>query len=526
LRYKTAEVALLFNSYIFIFAFLPLALLAYFLLGRVGPRAAGLSLVASSLIFYAWWSPSFALLLVGSTIFNYFISRAIARNEDRDRRQSAILVLGIAIDLAVLAYYKYLFALVGFLDAIGVAHLKMDSVILPLGISFYTFTQIGYLIDCRQGMAREQGFFEYFLFVTFFPHLIAGPIIHHREIMPQFAKAETYRFNGTNMAIGLTMFIIGLSKKVLLADSLIQVSNAGFATPHAQGLLISWLTALSYSLQIYFDFSGYSDMAIGLAFMFNIRFPLNFNSPYKARSIIDFWQRWHMTLTRYLTLYLYNPMAIWIARRRAARGLPISTSGAATARGFLDMIAMPIFITMALAGIWHGAGFQFLIFGLLHGAYLTINHAWRIFGPASLRRAPASRAGQTATMIAQIALTYLAILVAQVFFRAASSGDAIGLLSGMIGLHGAPILFGWQERFGSVSNSAGQVAIYFAVVWLMPNSQQIMEKYSPVLGQIQKNRFGILQWNPSVRWAVLMGVAGSLVIASLSHHTEFLYFQF
>ena len=190
------------------------------------------------------------------------------------------------------------------------------------------------------------------------------------------------------------------------------------------------------------------------------------------------------------------------------------------------MIAVPIFITMTLAGIWHGAGFQFLIFGLLHGAYLTINHAWRIFRPARLSRAPASRAGQAATVTGQVLLTYLAAVVAQVFFRAASSGDAIGLLSGMIGLHGIPILFGWQERFGSLTNSVAQVALYFAIVWVLPNSQQIMEKYAPALGQIQKSRFGILQWNPSVRWALLMGVAGSLAIASLSHHTEFLYFQF
>lgn len=517
---------MLFNSYIFIFAFLPLALLAYYWLGRLSPRAAGLSLVVSSLVFYAWWRPSFALLLIGSATFNYLISQAIMRNEERDRLQSTILVLGVTANLAVLAYYKYLFAVVGFLDSVGITHLSLQSIILPLGISFYTFTQIGYLIDCRQGMAKERGFFEYFLFVTFFPHLIAGPIIHHREIMPQFAKEETYRFNLANLATGLTMFIIGLSKKVLLADSLIQVSNSGFAAPHMQGLLMSWLTALSYSLQIYFDFSGYSDMAIGLAFMFNIRFPLNFNSPYKARSIIDFWQRWHMTLTRYLTLYLYNPMAIWIARRRAAKGLPISTHGAETASGFLTMIAAPIFITMTLAGIWHGAGFQFLIFGLLHGIYLTINHAWRIFRPARFSRTPASRAGQAATVIVQVLLTYLAAVVAQVFFRAASTGDAIGLLSGMIGLHGAPILFGWQERFGSLSNSVAQVALYFAIVWILPNSQQIMERFSPALGQIQKTRFGILQWNPSVRWALLMGVAGSLAIASLSHHTEFLYFQF
>jgi D-alanyl-lipoteichoic acid acyltransferase DltB (MBOAT superfamily) len=291
------------------------------------------------------------------------------------------------------------------------------------------------------------------------------------------------------------------------------------------GLFVSWLTALAYSLQIYFDFSGYSDMAIGLAFMFNIRFPLNFNSPYKARSIIDFWQRWHMTLTRYLTLYLYNPMAIWIARRRAARGLPIS-SGAGTVKGFFGMIAVPIFITMTLAGIWHGAGFQFLVFGLLHGAYLTINHAWRTFRPARFNQVPASALGRTAAVVVQVGLTYLAALVAQVFFRAASSGDAVDLLAGMAGLHGGPILGGWEDSFGSLSQTVGLVALLFAIVWIMPNSQQIMEKYSPALGQIPKTRFAILQWSPSLKWALLMGAACGLAIAGVSEHTEFLYFQF
>ncbi len=366
---------MLFNSHIFIFVFMPLALLAYYLLGRINHRAAGVSLVVSSLVFYTWWNPPFVLILMGSIAFNYSISHWITRNEGFDRRQSAILILGVAANLTVLVYYKYLFALVGFLDTIGATSLKIDPVLLPLGISFYTFTQIGYLIDCRQGMAKDRDFFDYCLFVTFFPHLIAGPILHHREIMPQFAKSETYRLSRRNMAVGLTIFIIGLAKKVLIADSLIQVSNGGFNAPGTLGLLPSWLTALSFSLQLYFDFSGYSDMAIGLAYMFNVRFPLNFNSPYKARSIIDFWQRWHMTLTRYLTLYLYNPMALSATRRRIARGAPILTRDAKTVGGFVNMIAIPIFITMVLAGVWHGAGLTFLIFGLLHGTYLIINHA-------------------------------------------------------------------------------------------------------------------------------------------------------
>ena len=517
---------MLFNSYIFIFAFLPLALLAFYLLGRISTRAAGLSLVVSSLIFYAWWNPPFVLLLMGSVAFNYAVSLWIARNEGLERRQSAILALGVTANLAVLIYYKYLLALVGFLDWADIVHWKMDTILLPLGISFYTFTQIGYLVDCRQGMAKQRGFFEYCLFVTFFPHLIAGPIFHHREIMLQFARTQTYRFDSGNMAIGLTIFVIGLAKKVLIADSLIQVSNAGFAAPGTLGVFSSWLTALSYSLQLYFDFSGYSDMAIGLAYMFNVKFPLNFNSPYKARSIIDFWQRWHMTLTRYLTLYLYNPIAISIMRRRLAKGLPALTRDAKTAGGFINMIAVPIFVTMTLAGIWHGAGFQFLIFGLLHGLYLTINHAWRTFGPARLTSESQSRGIRAATVIAQVLLTYVAALVAQVFFRAASVGDAMALLAGMTGLHAGPGLSGWESNFGSAVQQAGRVAIYFAIVWLMPNSQQIMAKFPAAFGQIAAGRYRILEWSPNLRWAISVGLAAGLAIASLSQHTEFLYFQF
>ncbi|MBN9590208.1 MAG: MBOAT family protein [Alphaproteobacteria bacterium] len=516
---------MLFNSYIFLFTFLPASLLAYFLAGRIDRRAAGLSLVISSLIFYTWWNPPFVLVLLGSILFNYAISRWIAHREGHERAQTAILALGIGVDLAVLVYYKYLFVLAGFLTGLGLGHLELAPIILPLGLSFYTFTQIGYLVDCRQNMAKERSIFEYFLFVTFFPHLIAGPIIHHREIMPQFAKPETYRLDAGNVAVGLTFFLIGLAKKVLLADSMIQLANAGFAAPGTLGLFTAWLTALSYSMQIYFDFSGYSDMAIGLAYMFNIRFPLNFNSPYKARSVIDFWQRWHMTLTRYLTLYLYNPMAIAITRRRAAKGLPISSKGAGTVAGFLNMIALPIFFTMTLAGIWHGAGFQFLVFGLLHGAYLTVNHAWRIFKPTRLSRAAASPLLRPVTAIAQVLLTYIAVMVAQIFFRAASSGDAVAMLAGMIGRHGGGF-GGWENNFGSTSQSAAMLLVYFIIVWAMPNSQEIMAKFPAALGQIKAAPYGLLQWNPGLRWALLIGGAAGMAVANLSRHTEFLYFQF
>jgi alginate O-acetyltransferase complex protein AlgI len=518
---------MLFNSYIFILLFLPISLVGYYTLARIGPRPAGAWIVISSFAFYAWWNPPFLVLLLSSIAFNYLISLGISRNEGHGGRQNLILGFGIAVNLGVLVYYKYLFSLVAFFDSLGLVHLSMDSIILPLGISFYTFTQIGFLVDCRQGMAKEKGLLEYVLFVSFFPHLIAGPILHHREMMPQFAEPETYRFNISNMVVGTAIFIMGLAKKVLVADSLIPVVSGGFASPETLGVTVSWTTALAYSLQLYFDFSAYSDMAIGLAFMFNVRFPLNFNSPYKARSIIDFWQRWHMTLTRYLTLYLYNPMAIAIARRRVARGLSMSLDSSKTAGGFLTMIAGPVLITMVLAGVWHGAGLQFLIFGLLHALYLIINHAWRTFGP-SQDDTPSSAIKQHATAAFQVMLTYAAVVVAQVFFRAESVDNAFALLAGMAGLRGfaGGLAGGWAYEFGSAPLTLLRLSCYFAIVWIMPNVQEIMTKYPAALAQAKPGQLIGLQWEPTRRWAIASGLIAGFAILDLSSHTEFLYFQF
>jgi len=260
--------------------------------------------------------------------------------------------------------------------------------------------------------------------------------------------------------------------------------------------------------------------------MFNIRFPLNFNSPYKARSIIDFWQRWHMTLTRYLTLYLYNPMALWVTRRRIARGAPILTRDAKTVGGFISMIAIPTLITIVLAGVWHGAGLTFLIFGLLHGAYLIINHAWRTFAPARTRQDPQNPLARAAMVVVQVLLTYVAALVAQVFFRAESMGNATALLAGMAGLHTGGAFSGWAYNFGSQSQSILRIAAFFGMVWFLPNTQQIMAKFPAALGQIAANRYRLLEWMPDLKWAVSMGLAAGLAIASLSQHSEFLYFQF
>ena len=347
---------MLFNSYIFIFAFLPIALSGFFLATRIGRVAAGVWLVAVSLFFYGWWDPRFVPLLIISIGANYSLSELMLAVPGRPRLQSALLAGAVAGNLLALLYYKYLFSILSFLSIHHVVAIPFDNVILPLGISFFTFTQIGYLVDVKQGVAQDRGLLNYMMFVTFFPHLIAGPILHNREIMPQFADPATYRLLARNVTIGLSIFIIGLFKKTVFADPLAFSVAQGFSHTGDITFLSGWHTALTYSLQLYFDFSGYSDMAIGLARMFNVAFPLNFDSPFKSPSIIEFWQRWHMTLTRFLNLYLYNWIALAVVRSRTARGLGITRKAQATIGGFLSMIIVPTFITMVLIGIWHGAG--------------------------------------------------------------------------------------------------------------------------------------------------------------------------
>ena len=376
-------------------------------------------------------------------------------------------------------------------------------------------------IDLQEGSAEPQGFPEYLLFVTFFPHLIAGPILHHSEIMPQF-KRPRFELNAQDMSIGLSYFIMGLFKKVILADSIAITADRAFADAGTLTLVPAWLGVLSYTLQLYFDFSGYSDMAIGLARMFGISFPLNFDSPYKAASIIDFWSRWHMTLTRYITLYLYNPLSLWVNRRRLAAGKAVSRRGAATAEGFTQMIGFPTMAAMILVGVWHGAGLQFLLFGLLHGIYITVNHAWRIFRK---RRAdvPRSAFAQALRPVPAVALTMFCVVIAQVLFRADSTAGAFALLAGMFGLHGFAL-----PAPATLLPSLVRLPIRFAIVWLLPNTQQILGLASRPTGAqgMQKLFDRLLVWRPSVPWALALGIAFLMCLAWLQETTRFLYFQF
>ncbi len=502
---------MLFNSYVFILAFLPIALAGFFAASRLGRRVAGCWLIAASLFFYGWWNTSFVPLLLISIVGNYAVALLLHRLARQPRRQNLVLACAIAGNLAALIHYKYLAAIFGFLRLHGIADIAFADPVLPLGISFFTFTQIGYLLDCRNGLAQDRSPLNYALFVTFFPHLIAGPIVHNREIMPQFADPSTYRWSAQNFAVGLGIFLMGLLKKCLLADPASVVVGPGFAHPDTLTLFPAWHVALSYSLQLYFDFSGYSDMAIGLARMFNVRFPLNFNSPYKARSVIDYWQRWHMTLTRYLNLCLYDPLALAIARRRRARGQSMRREAQATPLGFAEMVLLPIFVTTILAGVWHGSGLTFLVFGLLHAIYLSVNHAWRILRPRT-----------AAAGVGSLALTYLCVLLGAIVFRAPSLTAAVQLVAGMLGLHGVTVAAFDAHAWLAIAWLAG----LYAIVWGAPNTQQIMRDYAPALGRIQPGSLSSLRWQPTLRWAAAFGCAAALGLLSVGGTGEFLYFQF
>ena len=520
---------MLFNSYVFICVFMPITLAGYALAGRFSRRAAAVWLSACSFFFYGWWNPKFLILLCGSILFNFAVGEAIQASEDAKKKQAAILFAGITTNLALLFCYKYLFAIIGFFVGLEVLPQSWaGKVALPLGISFFTFTQIGYLMDCRQRIVRERSFIDYVLFVTFFPHLIAGPIIHHKEMMPQFAAEETYRVTGRNIAVGLTMFILGLFKKVMIADRMIPVVATVFQDPSHADPVVAWLGLLSYSLQLYFDFSGYSDMAIGLARMFGIRFPVNFNSPYKARSIIDFWQRWHMTLTRYLNLLLFNPIAMAMTRRRIAKGLGVSRRATKNLYGFSTLIVWPTMVTMGLAGIWHGAGLQFLVFGLLHGVYLSVNHAWRMFGPKAAE--PASRLNAMTKTLGMVALTYAAVLLGQVFFRAESVGDGVALVKALFGMHeigDSPSKLLYHKYLSAEFISpAAMLAFGYLLVWFAPNSQEFLADFDPALSHERTVATNRLRWKLSIFWALAIGVLAATALASLSGPTEFLYFEF
>jgi D-alanyl-lipoteichoic acid acyltransferase DltB (MBOAT superfamily) len=512
---------MLFNSYEFIFFFLPLSLLVYLALRKYGSRRVSLSwIVAASLFFYGWWNPAYLGLILASMFFNYSIGTLLSSNRSHNSRKT-ILVIGITANLLLLGYYKYANFFVDTINEVFGYSWNFEHIILPLAISFFTFQQITYLVDAYRAETREYNFLHYALFVSFFPQLIAGPIVHHREMMPQFVMLEKKIFNFENIAVGLSIFFLGLFKKVVVADSLSPYAISAFDVVAGGGVLSffeAWLGVLAYTFQLYFDFSGYSDMAVGIAFLFGIRLPLNFNSPYKSGSIIEFWQRWHMTLSRFLRDYLYIPLG------GNRKGLP---------RRYINLM-----LTMLLGGLWHGAGWTFVVWGGLHGIYLVINHGWR-----SIKEVLGIR--QTGSAIARMlsqSLTFFSVALAWVYFRADSLDAANLMVKSLFGYGGviwpeeakgqlgafADILpslgvqFQFQEHFNGLDHILLVVSLLL-VVWLAPNIHQVFYKNTAVIDPPQPVR---LSWRPDFKWATAITVIAVVSLLKLGQVSEFLYFQF
>ncbi len=514
---------MLFNSYQFIFVFLPLALIGFQIAGYFHRRAVVAWLAFASFAFYSYWRPELLYILVVSVVLNYAAGALICQRIATRIKPRSWLIIAIVLDLSVLVYFKYLFPSLNFLAAAAGSSRRWEDAILPLGISFFTFTQIAYLVDLHEGGATHQDFGSYALFVTFFPHLIAGPILHHKEMMPQFQRDRRYRLDLSDLAVGFSWFIMGLGKKAILADNLARIANPAFDA-YALSASGAWIGALSYALQLYFDFSGYSDMALGLARMFSIDFPLNFNSPFKAANIIDYWQRWHITLTRYITTYLYTPVQRWIRSVRRNSGRDVSRKSMTTPGGFAAMVAFPMIFTMFIAGIWHGAGFQFIVFGLLHGIYLTANHAWRLFRHNQEGKPAPSRFVAAMQHVASVLLTFLCALIGFIFFRASSAGHAVSILLAMSGLH-QPAVYAPPAARASVV----VVILGFAVVWFFPNTQQILSRFKPSLDESAwrpESVWARFLWSPDVGWGLALGAVFFAVLAEIQNPSSFLYFQF
>jgi len=521
---------MLFNSYPFLFAFLPAALVGYQIAGHFHRRAVVAWLGFVSLVFYAYWRPPLVVLLLCSIGINYLAAELISRHIRNTVGVRVWLWLAIAIDLGLLGFFKYLFPFLNFACHVAGSSRHWADVILPLGISFFTFTQIAYLVDLSQGDAVRQDLSSYVLFVTFFPHLIAGPILHHKDMMPQFQQDRKYQLRLDDFIVGLSWFIMGLGKKVLLADDFSHTAKAAYDSPGTLGMIVAWRGVLCYALQLYFDFSGYSDMALGLARMFSIDFPLNFSSPYKARNIIDFWQRWHITLTQYITDYVYSPLQFWISERRQEKGKKVSRKAQATLEGFTSMIAFPMMFTFLVAGIWHGAGLQYVVFGAIHGVYLTINHAWHLF-----RRKPGQQTAEKPPFLRAIShgssvlLTFVCVLVANVFFRSDGCRRAISMLAAMAGAHGIGSRLLPHETASGAAVDVPKMIVGFLIVWALPNTQQILRRFKPSLhitpwDEVVPSRS--LVWTPNIAWALTLSGVFFLVLVGLQKPSSFLYFQF
>ena len=447
-------------------------------------------LLAASLLYYSWGNPANLVLILTSILINFSVGRVLGDRSLSYRR--TLLLCGILFNVGALSYYKYVDFFIQNINVIADMSIPFVNNELPLGISFFTFQQIAYLTDSYQYQTKEYSICNYALFVAFFPQLIAGPIVHHKEMMVQFQSGVQTKVNTSNVCNGMLLFAVGIFKKVFVADRLSIWASAGFASASQIGFVESWVTSLAYTFQLYFDFSGYCDMAVGLGWMFNIKLPFNFLAPYQAVNIQDFWRRWHITLGRFLRDYIY---------------IPLGGSRVSEWRVYRNLL-----VVFVVGGIWHGAGWTFVFWGFLHGVGLVVHQIWR------------KRGFELSPMVGR-ATTFLFCNFAWVFFRAESWHQATALIGGMIGLRGLHLPVRFQQYFSSDVSwiefdgvwqvlTDGNLSLVWIVVLLLVSC------YAPNSSQIQTN------FNYSKKTAFFASVLMTVSLLRLDRVSEFLYFNF
>ena len=510
---------MLFNSWVFIFIFLPIVVSTYYLIHRVNKNLPPLFLLAASLVFYSYWSINYLVLLIGSILLNYGFGSTIAIQLTKRKSLSrTLLVIALLVNLSILGYYKYTdFFLTNTAVLLG-TEFSIPNIVLPLGISFFTFTQIAYLIDAYNGKVKSFNFIHYSLFVTYLPHLIAGPILHHKKMTSQFEDPKTQILRVENITIGLCYFTIGLGKKVLIADTFAKYVDPIYASLDSgtsPTFFLAWLGAIAFSFQIYFDFSAYSDMAIGIARMLGVELPINFNSPYKAKNISDFWRRWHISLSNFLRDYLY---------------IPLGGNRKGRARRYLNLM-----ITMLIGGLWHGANWTFIFWGGLHGFFLTVHHLFR--GTRAADRVKMQRKFPRARNVISVGVTFACVVLSWVVFRSSNLESAIEMLKGMFFLNGisfpysasvykqSPLLSWMNPQFdGMFPGVEGiktlklglELIVASVIIWILPNSQEILSAKN--LENMSPKRVTI--------YGISLGLIFTFSVSSLFLTVPFIYFQF
>lgn len=512
---------MLFNTHFFIFIFLPLSLIVFHTLSKLKLHHLKFEfLIIASLFFYSWWSPKYLFLLLGSISANYILGKWILK-----KRNNFKLVIGIFFNLIVIGYYKYTNFFIENINLIFETNYILETIILPLGISFFTFQQITYLVDCNNNKVAKTNLMRYFLYVSFFPQMIAGPIVRHNFLMPQILENQNKDVNYNFLNIGITTFTIGLFKKVVLADTLSKFANPFFyfsETGYILNFFDAWAGALIYTFQLYFDFSGYSDMALGIGLMFGFILPVNFYSPFKAKNISEFWICWHVTLSNLVRNYLYFPLSIYFTRKSVQENYNIY-------RNFLQSLIIPTIISFFLIGLWHGAGWNFVIFGIINGIYIIIYNLWVAFKKKYKIK---DNTNLINNLMSQ-GFTFISIVVALIFFRSTNLDNSYHYLKSIFGLGKFDLIDIFQVGIFAAQpyNGIFLLLISSFIVFLFPNTQESV--FSQVKSEVNKDNviikrksFISLKWKPNIAWGLIISSMFLTSVIFLNRKSEFIYFQF